>query len=72
MALALLDERQFEQNGADAKYQAAKDSLNQLQVMRPGDSRAAAILKRLEATRAAASGGATAPQQNAAPQSKGG
>ena len=58
MALALLDERQYEQNGADAKYQAAKDSLNQLQVMRPGDSRAAAILKRLEATRAAASGGA--------------
>lgn len=67
MALALLDERQYEQSGGEAKYQAAKDSLNQLRQMRPNDPRAAAILKRLEATREAKGGHATAPQQGAAP-----
>ncbi|HEY4234715.1 MAG TPA: multiheme c-type cytochrome [Lacipirellulaceae bacterium] len=63
MTLALLEERRYEQGGEDAKYRAVKDSLDQLQQMRPNDPRAAAILKRLEATRAAKRSGA-APSAN--------
>jgi tetratricopeptide (TPR) repeat protein len=58
MTLALLEERRYEQSGDDAKYQAAKSSLDQLQQMRPNDPRATAIFKRLETTRAAHRSGA--------------
>jgi cytochrome c-type biogenesis protein CcmH/NrfG len=59
MALALLEERRYEQSGEEVKYRASRDSLDALHQMRPNDPRAASILKRLEATRASKRSGTT-------------
>jgi tetratricopeptide (TPR) repeat protein len=58
MALALLEERRFEQAGDQRYYDAAVESLELLQQMRPDDPRAGLIRQRLETTRAS-TGGAT-------------
>jgi hypothetical protein len=63
MALALLQERRYEQSGDEADYTAATASLAEMAKLRPGDQRTAQIRARLEATRAAkrASSPAAAP-----------
>jgi tetratricopeptide (TPR) repeat protein len=53
MALALLQERRYEQSGDTAEYEAAVASLNELAKLQPTDLRTAQIRARLEATHAA-------------------
>jgi tetratricopeptide (TPR) repeat protein len=53
MALALLQERRYEQSGDAAEYDAAIASLNELAKLQPNDPRAAQIRARLDATHAA-------------------
>jgi tetratricopeptide (TPR) repeat protein len=52
MALALLEERRYETSGDETHYEAAIDSLQRLQQMKPGDPRAGQIFERLQSTRA--------------------
>jgi tetratricopeptide (TPR) repeat protein len=56
MTLALLQEKRYEQSAEESRYQAAKESLNQLLEMRPRDPRGAGILQRLESTHQAKRG----------------
>jgi predicted TPR repeat methyltransferase len=53
MALALLQERRYEQSGDETEYTAATASLAEMAKLRPGDQRTAQIRARVEATRAA-------------------
>jgi tetratricopeptide (TPR) repeat protein len=52
MTLALLEERRYEKSSDEARYQAAKKAIDDLEQMRPSDLRAVGILKRLETTHA--------------------